>query len=188
MPFNGHRRPGNHAKSEEKLKALFLVPFSISFLIIGLLLVNIFAEEKNIDPIIGKKLSNFTLPSMIEGEDDFSYKDIQGRYVLINIFASWCVTCKIEHESLMQITERQNIPLYGIAWNDNRVNLHGWFKERGNPYKKIGIDNNSVVILDLGVTAVPESFLISPDGIIIYRHAGALDYESYVKNIKPLIK
>lgn len=118
----------------------------------------------------------------------FSNADIKGKYALLNVFASWCLTCKVEHPVLMQIKEDNKIAVYGINWRDDAAKVNEWFKNSGNPYEKIADDKNGELVIALGVTGAPETFLISPDGIVIFRYAGAITEEIYNDEILPLVK
>ncbi len=108
----------------------------------------------------------------------------EGRYSVVNIFASWCSTCLTEHEALFEIAKNESLNLYGIAWNDYSENAKNYLQKFGNPYHKVALDSKGKLNKLLGVAAVPETFLINPDGIIIYRHQGAIKNSTIKKLLK----
>lgn len=99
----------------------------------------------------------------------------KNKYTIVNIFASWCASCIEEHDVLFEIAKDSSVNLYGIAWNDYSENTKNYLQKFGNPYQKVALDSKGKLNKMLGVGAVPETFLINPDGAIIYRHRGALN-------------
>ena len=81
--------------------------------------------------------------------------------MLLNIWASWCSTCRLEHPILIDIAKRQHIPIYGIDYKDSRAQAITWLKQYGNPYQKIGFDENGQAAINLGVYGTPETFIIN---------------------------
>jgi len=113
--------------------------------------------------------------------------DIKGKVSLINIWGSWCASCTVEHPLLMEIAKSGEIPIYGIAWRDQPDRSIAWLQRYGNPYTKIGQDPKSQAIINLGVTAAPESFLIDKDGVIRYKVSGIITREMWRDTLQPLI-
>jgi len=105
----------------------------------------------------------------------------------VNIWGSWCIACTVEHPLLMEIARSGDVPIYGIAWRDQPERAIAWLKRHGNPYTKIGQDPNSIAIINLGVTAAPETFLIDRDGVIRYKISGIVTREMWNDTLKPLI-
>ena len=118
--------------------------------------------------------------------DNFSKADLLGTYSIVNFFASWCTTCILEHPLLNNLGKKINI--YGISWDKEPKKLQEYLEKHGNPYKKIALDSDSKLIIELGVSGVPESLLVAPDGKIIYRIRGPLTDEIVNNEILPLIK
>lgn len=96
--------------------------------------------------------------------------------VLINVFASWCAPCRAEHPVMMRLGERSDLPVYGIAYKNAPAKARAWLANLGNPYRAVGVlsDERADVGIALGISGVPETFLIGPDGTIHFKHNGAI--------------
>ncbi|MCD6036004.1 MAG: DsbE family thiol:disulfide interchange protein [Rickettsiales bacterium] len=134
-----------------------------------------------------RHLPTFELTSPYEGTSALRSEDIKGKYSLINIFASWCAMCQVEHPLLVDLKE-QGVPIYGIAWKDEAKDTLEMLEKLGNPYTSVGTDLDGTVALALGITGAPETFVIDPDGKIIYRFAGVLTEEMVKEEILPRLK
>ncbi|MCE3232284.1 MAG: periplasmic protein thiol--disulfide oxidoreductase DsbE [Rickettsiaceae bacterium] len=171
------------------MRALFITPLLIFLVVLIVLMVKLLHTEKVPEsPLVGKPMPAFNLPAIHKGEPNLTSEDLKGHYSLVNVFASWCLTCKIEHPYLMKIKESGKVKIYGINWKDDRKKAQKFIEEHGNPYTKIGADDSGRVIVDLGVTGAPESFLISPDGIVLYRFAGVVTEDVWEDDILPLVE
>ncbi|STI47520.1 thiol:disulfide interchange protein (cytochrome C-type biogenesis protein) [Escherichia coli] len=105
--------------------------------------------------------------------------------MLLNVWATWCPTCRAEHQYLNQLSA-QGIRVVGMNYKDDRQKAIRWLKELGNPYALSLFDGDGMLGLDLGVYGAPETFLIDGNGIIRYRHAGDLNPRVWEEEIKPL--
>jgi len=167
------------------MKTFFMMPLAIFLIILIIMMAKLLDKDAQEESaLIGQPLPTFNLPAVLEDTPGLKNTDITGEYSIVNIFASWCLPCKIEHQFLMQLSE-QGVLIYGINWKDKAENIRPWFEKKGNPYRAIGADKEGKTIVDLGVTGAPESFLISPEGIIIYRYAGILTQEIWNEKILP---
>jgi cytochrome c biogenesis protein CcmG/thiol:disulfide interchange protein DsbE len=140
--------------------------------------------------LIGQPLPHFDLSSMPGDEaGGLVSTDLRGEVALLNIFGSWCAACQLEHPFLMQLKERNSIPIYGIDWRE-RDPAAGpiWLKRHGNPYTRIGADPDSKAAIALGVTGAPETFLIDASGVVRYKLVGALTPETWEREIWPLVQ
>lgn len=117
----------------------------------------------------------FSLPELYNQAATFSNQDLLGKYSLINVFASWCLSCKAEHGLLMELARSNKINIYGVAWRDINQNTKDYLEKNGNPYLKIGIDNKGIFSKLLSVSGTPESFLVNPQGQVIYYWQGVID-------------
>ena len=108
--------------------------------------------------------------------------------MLVNIWATWCVGCRQEHAFLNQLAAQKFIPIYGINWRDNGAEAQRWLRELGDPYVDSGFDVDGRVGIDWGAYGAPETFLISADGIVLYKHLGPLDQRLWQERFMPLIR
>ena len=137
--------------------------------------------------LIDRPAPGFDLPPLESGTSGLSNKDLGGRVMLVNVFASWCPGCRAEHPTLMRIAGAGKVPLYGIDWKDKPGDGLKWLKAQRNPYLKVGDDANGRTGIDLGVTGVPETFVIDATGRIRYRHAGPITDDVWQDTFEPLL-
>jgi cytochrome c biogenesis protein CcmG, thiol:disulfide interchange protein DsbE len=137
--------------------------------------------------LMDKRAPAFALPPVEAGKPGLSNADLGKKIVLINVFASWCGSCQIEHPSLMDLARRSDLVLYGIDWKDEPGKGLLWLTRFKNPYRLAGDDRRGRVAVDFGVTGVPETFLVDPSGRIRYRHAGPLTPEIWAETFEPII-
>ncbi len=126
-------------------------------------------------PFIGKPAPEFELPTLKNPEVSISNQTFEGQYVLVNVWATWCVMCRAEHGFLLDLAASGKIPIYGINWRDSRLEAMRWLDDLGDPYIASAYDEDGRVGIDWGVYGAPESFLVDPDGTVVYKHLGPLD-------------
>ncbi|HEX9626824.1 MAG TPA: DsbE family thiol:disulfide interchange protein [Acidiferrobacterales bacterium] len=139
-------------------------------------------------PLIDKPLPAFSLPTLEDPKKVMSKADWQGKVVLINVWASWCVACKQEHPVLVELGRRKIVPLIGLNYKDARAAAESTLRAGGNPYDVSLVDADGRVGIDWGVYGVPETFLIDKQGIIRYKHIGPISPEDLEKKILPLVR
>lgn len=178
-------------------KLINFIPVTIFTIFIVYMAIKLDEDKRNIfenknyfeqNKLVGQSLPKFNLPSIHKGYLGLNYNDIKGRYSLINIFASWCVACKIEHPFLMSLKENKIITVYGIAWKDKPENTIKWLSDNGDPYNKVAQDYEGETVISLGITGAPETFLVDEMGIIKYHHIGPLSEKIFNQKIVPLIQ
>ncbi len=126
------------------------------------------------------QLEDFELPNLFDENDNFSKADFKGKkYSLINVFASWCTTCRAEHQILLQLKSLGIVDLYGVAWRDINQNTKKYLTESGNPFKKVAADNQALFSKLIGVKAVPETFLVDEKGRVVWRYSGNLEETAF---------
>lgn len=124
--------------------------------------------------LIDKPVPDFDLPPVRMGEPGLKSDDLKsGDVILLNVFASWCAPCRIEHPFLTQLAD-EGIPVYGLNYKDRPQDVQAFLSELGDPYADIGADLNGQVGIDFGVYGVPETYVISGDGRIMYKHVGPI--------------
>jgi cytochrome c biogenesis protein CcmG/thiol:disulfide interchange protein DsbE len=120
--------------------------------------------------------------------ETMSSEEFKGRVSLLNIFASWCITCRVEHPVLVKLTEQKRVAIYGLAWKDKPDELKAWLDELGNPYLAIADDAKGRTAIDLGVTGAPETYVIDKKGRIRFKQVGAIDDYVWRTTIEPLVR
>ena len=145
--------------------------------------------------MVGKRVPEFTLPPIeglaSDGKDvpGFASSDLaQGEPTLVNVFASWCLECQQEHPLLVALAKEPGIRLFGIDYKDDAAAARRFLGRYGNPYRRVGIDSSGRVGIDFGVYGVPETYVITGDGKIAYRHVGPLSEKAIRDKIMPLLR
>ncbi|MFQ5763395.1 MAG: DsbE family thiol:disulfide interchange protein [Rhodospirillales bacterium] len=138
--------------------------------------------------LIGKPVPEFHLPPVQGRELGLSSDDLKGEVSLVNVFASWCAECRVEHPFLIELAESGLLPIHGLNYKDEPDDAANWLDTLGNPYTRTGADLKGRVSIDWGVYGVPETFLIDRQGRIVYKHIGALNWYIFDKEIRPLVE
>lgn len=112
---------------------------------------------------------------------------MQGRVWLLNVWASWCQGCQVEHPVMMDVA-KSNIAIIGLDYRDNKANAKQWLAQYGNPYQDVIYDTDGSLAIDWGVYGAPETFVIDKKGMIRYKHIGQLTHKDYSQTIKPLLE
>ena len=139
--------------------------------------------------LIGKKAPSLAL-APLEGSNTAALTDaaMTGKLTLVNVFASWCVPCRQEHPILKELANDGRLTIVGINYKDKNDNALRFLGELGNPYKAIGVDPNGKAAIDWGVYGIPESYLVGPDGTILYKKVGPFDERSLTQELMPAIE
>jgi len=137
--------------------------------------------------LMDRPLPEFELPALLDTHPGLSSQKIKGKVTLVNVFASWCPGCRHEHPVLLDLAKNNSFELVGIDWKDRPADSVGWLKRIGNPYTRVGLDRTGRAGINMGVTGVPETFVIGPEGRVRYRHAGPLTPEFVKDKLLPLI-
>jgi cytochrome c biogenesis protein CcmG/thiol:disulfide interchange protein DsbE len=139
-------------------------------------------------PLINKPAPDFRLPQLHQPELTFARKDMLGKVWLLNVWASWCVSCRQEHPVLMQLARTGEVPIYGLNYKDTRDEAERWLRQFGDPYTLSAQDVDGNVGIDFGVYGVPETFVIDRQGVVRHKHIGPVTPESLQKEILPLVR
>ncbi|WP_439872435.1 DsbE family thiol:disulfide interchange protein [Rhizobium leguminosarum] len=139
--------------------------------------------------LIGTKAPTLNLPPL-DGANLPALTDaaIKGKLTLVNVFASWCIPCRQEHPLLQELAKDDRITVVGINYKDKPDNALRFLGELGNPYQAIGIDPNGKAAIDWGVYGIPESYLVGPDGTILYKRVGPFDDISLKEGLFPAME
>ncbi|MCU7915063.1 MAG: DsbE family thiol:disulfide interchange protein [Candidatus Thiodiazotropha sp. (ex Gloverina cf. vestifex)] len=139
-------------------------------------------------PLIGKSMPTFSLPSLEQADTVISDKDLLGNVYLLNVWATWCVSCRAEHETLVQLARTGKVDIIGLNWKDERDKAEVWLRQLGNPYSVNIFDKKGRTAIDLGVYGAPETFLVDSQGIIHYKHAGPVTMQLINDTILPIVE
>ena len=138
-------------------------------------------------PLVDKPVPDFTLPRLDDVSQNFSPDQMRGRVWVLNVWASWCVSCRAEHEVLKDLAARNPVPLVGLNYKDEIADAQTWLRRLGDPYELSVVDSQGQVGIDWGVYGVPETFLIDHEGIIRYKHVGPVNEDDVDEKLLPLI-
>jgi cytochrome c biogenesis protein CcmG/thiol:disulfide interchange protein DsbE len=138
-------------------------------------------------PLINKPAPAFTLPQLHDTSKRFSSQDMKGQVWLLNVWASWCVSCREEHPVLMSLARQNIVPIYGLDYKDKNDDGEAWLRNGGDPYTLVVTDADGRVGIDYGVYGVPETYVIDKQGVIRYKQIGAVTHQSLQEKILPLI-
>lgn len=167
----------------------FLLPLGIFIVIVIFLGIGLTLNPKEIpSPFIGKAAPAFTLPQLHEPGRQFSPQDMQGKVWLLNIWASWCGSCREEHPLLVELARQNIVPIIGLDYKDERDKGIAWLNSLGNPYAVSVSDMDGRTGIDWGVYGVPETFVIDKQGIIRYKQIGPVTPAALQDKLIPLIK
>ncbi len=166
----------------------FLLPLVAVVVFIPILILGLNTDPRKLpSPYIGKPAPQFELPGLKDPSITVNTASLEGRMTLVNIWATWCVGCRAEHQYLMQLAQQGTIPIYGINWRDSRTQALSWLEQLGDPYVVSGFDADARVGIDWGAYGAPESFLVNPQGIVLYRFAGPLNQAIWEREFQPRI-
>ncbi len=167
----------------------FLLPLGILVVLVGFLLVGLNLNPRQVpSPLIGKPAPEFQLQQLHQAEQTLTSKDNLGKVWLLNVWASWCVSCREEHPLLVELAKSGIVPVYGLNYKDQRDDALRWLKQFGDPYTVSIVDPEGRTGIDYGVYGVPETYVIDKNGIIRYKQIGPVTVEALQTKILPLVK
>lgn len=138
-------------------------------------------------PLIGQATPEFALPKLSNPNELFKHTNLKGEVSLLNIWATWCTSCRQEHPVLMKIAKSNDVPIYGLYYKDSPELGINWLKEYGNPYHENAVDEDGKVGIEWGAYGTPETFIIDQQGIIRHKHVGPISWQKWETELLPLI-
>ena len=154
----------------------FAIPIVVFLLLVVVFSFGLFNDPRELpSPFLGEQAPTFEVESLTEPDRIVGSASYAGKMALVNVWATWCGGCRQEHGFLMQLARTGAIPIYGINWRDNRPEALRWLDQLGDPYEFSAFDADGRVGIDWGVYGAPETFLIDPQGTVVYKHLGPLD-------------
>ena len=132
-------------------------------------------------PLIGKSFPNIEVEDFSTKEKYTTHSLLKGNITLVNVWASWCSPCRLEHPIILRLSRHKDLNIFGINYKDKKKNAISYLNKFGNPYKKIGLDLTGFLSVDLGFFGVPETILINKDEKILLKFVGPLNENDYNK-------
>ncbi len=172
-----------------KRALVWTLPLVIFLVLAAFLFVGLFHDPREVpSPLIGKPAPAFALPVLDAGGRKLSVEDMRGKVWLLNVWASWCESCRIEHPLLVDFARTGAVPVVGLNYKDKDKPAIAWLAERGDPYFASVVDADGRVGIDWGVYGVPETFVVDRQGVIRYKQIGPLTPEALQQRILPLVR
>jgi len=170
------------------MKAKFLIPLAIFLALVGFLGYGLTLNPSVVpSPLVGKPAPAFQLARLDSPETRFGNEDMRGEVWLLNVWASWCVSCRQEHPHLVDLARNGGVSVIGLNYKDERQAALGWLRDQGDPYLATVTDPDGRIGIEYGVYGTPETFLIDRDGIIRYKHVGPINRDTVQRVLMPMI-
>jgi cytochrome c biogenesis protein CcmG/thiol:disulfide interchange protein DsbE len=158
----------------------FWLPIAVFVLLAVVLYIGVkHSPDKStmVSALLGKPAPAIELPVLGDATRKFRSGDLAGRPWVLNVWGTWCVECRVEHEALLGIARQGGVPIVGLNWRDEDALAIEWLQQLGNPYSVVAVDGEGRTAIDFGVYGAPETFLIDANGLVQYRHVGPMTWE-----------
>ena len=166
----------------------YLLPLGIFLVLVVFLGIGLGLNPREIpSPLIDKPAPAFDLVRLHEPGKSLTTKDMQGKVWLLNVWASWCVSCREEHPVLVELAKTRVVPIVGLNYKDQRPEALRWLQQFGDPYVMSIVDGDGRVGINYGVYGVPETFVIDKTGVIRYKQIGPVTPKALQEKILPLV-
>lgn len=167
----------------------FLFPLGVFVVLAGFLAAGLTLNPREVpSPLVDKSVPPFKLAQLERPELEFTQKDMLGQVWLLNVWASWCVSCRDEHPVLIELARNRIVPVVGLNYKDKPPEAKAWLAKYGDPYLLSVTDQDGRVGIDYGVYGVPETFVIDRAGVIRYKQIGPVTREALEAKILPLVR
>lgn len=168
---------------------LALAPFTLFGVVAGFFAFGLTRDPHALpSTMIDRAMPAFTLAPLEPDREALANTDLLGKVSLVNVFGSWCSSCVLEHPQLLEIGKSGAVALHGIDWRDKPGDGAAWLARYGDPYARTGLDADSKLAIDLGVTGAPETFLIDRGGRIRFKQVGPITPEVWNEVLLPIIR
>lgn len=169
-------------------RVLLFLPL-LAALILGIVLfAGIGKDTKTLESVlIGKQVPVFKLSDLHNPDKQLDQSLFQGKIRLLNVWATWCPSCRHEHSDLMWLARDKGVAIIGLDYKDDRTDALAWLDQLGNPYRTVIHDPKGTLGFDLGVYGAPETFVIDAKGIVRYRHVGVVNQKVWEESLLPVI-
>lgn len=167
----------------------YLIPLALFLVLVVFLAIGLGRDPREVpSPLINKAAPTFRLPQLHAPDKTFSAEDMRGKVWVLNVWASWCVSCRVEHPHLLKYAKSGAVPIYGLNLKDRPEDAIGWLRELGDPYVLSAADIEGRVAIDYGVYGAPETYLIDQGGLIRYKHVGPVTPDVWNGTFLPLVQ
>src|ERR1041385_9549068 len=167
----------------------FLIPLVLFIILVVFLAVGLGHDPHEVpSPLINKPAPAFQLAQLKDPARSFSASEMRGKVWILNVWASWCVTCRDEHPLLLDYARSHAVPIYGLNYKDKREDALAWLNELGDPYTLSVSDTDGLVAIDYGVYGAPETYLIDRNGVIRFKQIGPVTPDVWQNTILPMVK
>ncbi|MEA3173499.1 MAG: cytochrome c biosis protein CcmG, thiol:disulfide interchange protein DsbE [Gammaproteobacteria bacterium] len=168
----------------------FLLPFA-AFVALAALFAFGLNPKRDIhalpSPLIGKPAPEFALTDVLDANRIVSNSTLKGQVYVLNVWATWCVPCREEHEALLAISQTHLVPLIGLNWKDNRDRSKLWLQQLGNPYQTVAFDGDGRAAIDWGVYGAPETYLVGKGGQVLFKYISPITQQVWNEEFVPRI-
>lgn len=165
------------------------LPLILFLVLVGFFARGLFLNPREVpSPFIGRTAPAFTLPLVEDPSRSFSPADMRGQVWMLNVWAPWCVSCRQEHQVLMQIAQGGRVPIVGLNWKDRNREAAALLARTGSPYVAVPEDLDGKVGINYGVTGTPETYIIDKEGIVRMKHIGPINPEVWSQKFEPKLK
>jgi|TARA_Y100000310_G_scaffold339918_1_gene434104 cytochrome c biogenesis protein CcmG/thiol:disulfide interchange protein DsbE len=170
-------------------KAALYIPLAAFLLLAVVLAAGFFLEDPHHLPseLVGKPLPQFQLADVNDSKRSVTTEDLLGEVTLLNVWATWCPSCVAEHQQLLKIASEDLVRLVGVNYNDDVAKARQWLRRLGDPYWVSVADTRGTLGIDLGVYGAPETFLMDANGVIHFRHVGAVTDQIWQETLRPMV-
>jgi len=166
-----------------------LLPLVVFVVLVGFLFTGLFRDPREVpSPLIGKQAPAFTLAQLQDPAKTLGPNDLKGQVWLLNVWASWCVSCRDEHPLLVELGRAKIVPIVGLNYKDEPAAGLKWLAQNGDPYSVSVVDRDGRVGIDWGVYGVPETFVVDKTGAIRYKQIGPITVDALQSKILPLVR
>jgi len=166
-----------------------LIPLALFVVLVGFLWAGLGRDPREVpSPLVGKPAPVFDLVQLKQPDKKLSTADMKGQVWLLNVWASWCVSCRVEHPLLVELAKANVVPVIGLNYKDKNDAGIAWLGQNGDPYRLSVVDADGRVGIDWGVYGVPETFVVDKNGVIRYKQIGPITVEALQQKILPLVR
>ena len=167
----------------------YLIPLGLFLVLVVFLAIGLGRDPREVpSPLINKAAPTFRLPQLHAPDKTFSAEDMRGKVWVLNVWASWCISCRDEHPLLLEYAKSGAVPIYGLNLKDRPEDALSWLSELGDPYVLSASDLEGRVAIDYGVYGAPETYLIDQGGVIRYKHIGPVTRDVWEDTFLPLVQ